>query len=345
MNDVKPPARKAEKTLPGNDMPANLTPDYLAADRAFKEAKTDEERIAALEEMLRTIPKHKGTDKMQADIKRRISKVRQAAEKQSAKKGGFSHRVLPEGAGQIALAGGPNTGKSRLLKALTNAEPQVAPYPFTTVLPMPGMMDFEDIQIQLVDLPPFSPDHTESWLPEMFRAANAVMMVLDLSGDPLQDYDFIIERLDKVKICLVRDPDPEAPFNISQKRTMIVCNKLDADGAAENFEALRELIGERFPMIAVSVEQGTHLDLLRRAAFDLLQIIRIRPKEPGKPASKDQPFTVPRGSNLMDFAKVVHKDFENLKYARVWGLSSRFDGQTVTRDHILADGDIVELHL
>ncbi|HOE62790.1 MAG TPA: 50S ribosome-binding GTPase [Candidatus Sumerlaeota bacterium] len=326
-------------------MPANLTPDFHNADKAFKEAKTDEERLAALEEMLRTIPKHKGTEKMQADIKRRISKIKLIQESKSGKKG-FSYHVDKEGAGQVALVGGPNTGKSQLLKSLTKAEPMIAPYPFTTSIPMPGMMAFEDVKIQLIDLPPFSPEHTETWLPEVVRAANAILFVVSLTGMPEQDIEFVTEKLEQYKIRMVKEVDPSVPFNISQKRTILLCNMLDGPSAMDNFEVLEELYGSQFDMLAVSALDGTNLDVLRRAVFDLLRIIRIYPKEPGKQVDRSTPpYTIPRDSTLIDFAGAVHKDFLNLKYARLWGEGAKFDGQTINRDQILYDGNVVELHL
>lgn len=325
-------------------MPANLTPEYMNAEHEFRTAKTDDERLRALEEMLRAIPKHKGTEKMQADIKRRIAKFKLAKEKKAGKKG-FTHHVDKEGSGQIVLLGGPNTGKSQLLKALSNTEPEIAPYPFTTASPMPGMMKFEDIQIQLIDLPPFSPEHTESWLPEIARGADGALLMVDLAGFPLQDIDFLLKRLDQVKLRLVREPDPSQPFNISQKRTILVGNKADLPKTGETFDILRELYGDRFDMIKISSKEGAGLDDLRGMIFRMLHIIRIYPKEPGKPVDRSTPFTIPENNTLLDFARAVHKDFLNLKFARIWGSSAKFDGQTITRERVLHDGDIVELHL
>ena len=325
-------------------MPANLTPEYMQAEHAFRSATSDDEKLMALEEMLRTIPKHKGTDKMQADIKRRISKIRESKEKKAGKKG-FSYKVPSEGSGQVALVGGPNVGKSHLLDSLTNAEPEVAPYPFTTPMPLPGMMVFEDIQIQLVDLPPFSPDHTEPWLQEMVRSADAALFVVDPMGSPLQDLEFILNHLNKVKLKLVKEPDPSLPFNYVQRRTLVVCNKMDMEEAPDDFEVLKEFYGDMFDMFGVSAKDGTGLDELRRKVFELLRIIRIYPKEPGKSPDMSRPFTIPKGSTLLEFAKAVHKDFVDMRYARMWGPGAKFDGQTINKDQPLFDGDIVELHL
>jgi ribosome-interacting GTPase 1 len=317
----------------------------MAAEKEFRAAKSDPERLQALQEMLRAIPKHKGTDKMCADIKRRISQLKKSMAQTAAGKKGFSHHVPREGAGQIALVGGPNVGKSQLLRSLTNAEPDVADYPYTTTHPMPGMMEFRDIKIQLVDLPPFSPEHTEPWLPELVRAADAALLVVDLAGFPLKDIDVIDQRLERVKVRLVREPDPAVPENIAQIRTLLVCNKIDRPGARESFAILREFFAGRFPLLALSAIDHTNLDALRQAAFGLVHRIRIYAKEPGHEPDLTQPFTVSEGSTLLEFAQHVHKDFVHLKFARLWGPSAKFDGQAIQKDHVLQDGDIVELHL
>src|SRR5512135_280512 len=124
-------------------MPANLTPDYLAAEREYKAAQSQAEKVAALERMLATLPKHKGTEKLYADLKRRLSQARKDSQKKGAAHSAPFYAVEREGAGQVALVGPPNSGKSSLVAALTHAEPEIAEYPFTTRLPTPGMMPFE----------------------------------------------------------------------------------------------------------------------------------------------------------------------------------------------------------
>ncbi len=328
-------------------MPANLTPDYLAAEKRYRQAKTDDEKLACLEEMLSAIPKHKGTDKMQADLRRRISQMKKrASESQTRRRKGFSHKIPKEGAGQVVLLGAPNVGKSQLLAAMTNARPDVAPYPFTTRAPIPGMMSFENCQIQLVDIPPVSDEHTEHWIPEIVRAADGVLLVIDLgSPDVLQQVEYPIARLERTKIKLVAAPEESCPPNVTQKKTLLIANKADMEKAQEIFSTLKDLYGEQLPLLAVSAKSGAGLDELRHAVFDLLEIVRIYSKSPGKQADMNTPFTVPRGSTVLNFAEAVHKDFAaELRFARIWG-SAKFDGQQVTKDYVLADGDIVELHV
>ena len=325
-------------------MPANLSPEYLEADRRFKSAKNTEEKIGALEEMFATIPKHKGTEKMQADIKRRLSKLRSEQAKRPVSRAGLMHRVEKEGAGQVALVGPPNSGKSSLVRHLTHATPEVADYPFTTRAPLPGMMPFEDIQIQLVDLPPVHPDFPESWLYQIIRNADACLLVVDLSDpDLLEDLETTLGQLGNAKVQLGQGPMPQVTGWMA-KKTLLVANKLDAAGAADDLEILKELYGGRFPILALSAETGEGLDGLRRAAFDMLELVRVYTKAPGKKMELTAPYVLKRGSRLVDLAAHVHHDFlAQLKYARVWG-HGRFEGQMVNRDYLLADKDVVELH-
>jgi len=325
-------------------MPANLTPIYLEAERRFKSAKTTEEKIAAIEEMMATIPRHKGTEKMQADLKRRLSKLRAEQARRPASRTGIIHRVEKEGAGQVVMAGPPNSGKSLLVRMLTHAQPEVADYPFTTRVPLPGMMPYEDVQVQLVDLPPVHPDFPESWLYQIIRNADAALLVVDLSdADLLEDLETTLGQLTRAKVQLVEGELPVVPGWI-RKRTLLVANKIDASGAQEGLEILRDLYGERFTLIKVSAETGEGLEPFRRLVFELLDVIRIYTKAPGKKLERTAPYILKRGSRLIDLAAHVHHDFlAQLKYARLWR-QGRFEGQMVNRDYELEDKDVVELH-
>jgi ribosome-interacting GTPase 1 len=313
-------------------MPANLTPDYLAAERDFKSAQTHAEKIAALERMLATIPKHKGTEKLQADLKRRLSQAR----KESAKKGAAHstpfYLVDKEGAGQVVLLGPPNSGKSQLVCALTHAAPEVADYPFTTRFPTPGMMHYENVQIQLVDLPPLSAEFMEPWLPQAVRRADAAVLLVSLE-DPavLDEIDFILQTLDRNRL---------APPGL------LVANKLDLPGAPDTFEALADLYRDRFSCLAISAFTGLHLDRFARALFDLLGLVRVYTKAPGKKADLTSPFILRRGQTVLDSARLVHKDFsEHLKFARLFHPQGGHDGLAVERTHLVQDEDILEFHI
>jgi ribosome-interacting GTPase 1 len=330
-------------------MPANLPPQYLKVELEYRALARPADRLEKLRELYRLLPKHKGTEKLQSDLKQKMSRLRdeiEAAAPGGAKKQGVSHRIPHEGAGRIVLVGPPNSGKSALLAALTNARPEVAAYPFTTRAPQPGMLDHQGVSVQLVDLPAISPDFLEPWVPGMVRSADAAILAADLASDDVAEgLDAALGRLAEGRVELVGelpfDDDDEATRHV---KTVMAATKLDAPGAGDRLEIVREWFGARFPVIPVSVGSGEGLESLREAAYHSLGLLRIYTKVPGKSADRTRPFTVPIGSTVIDLAREIHRDFESsLKFARVWG-SGVFDGQSVKRDHELHDGDIVELH-
>ncbi|HUU89802.1 MAG TPA: GTPase [Phycisphaerae bacterium] len=325
-------------------MPANLTPDYLKAERAFRQAKTAPEKIAALEEMLATIPKHKGTEKMQADIKHRIAKTRAAATQARGKGGGVDiFFVEKQGAGQVALVGTPNAGKSSLVAAVSHAKVKVAPYPYATHAPVPGMMPFEDIQIQLVDLPPVSAEGLVPGMTGTLRNADILMICLDLSADDVLEQAEVCLRTLEAK-GLVREGQ-KVPEGAIAKRAIFVGTKADAPKAKDNLEALRGLRTDLEPFVVTSAETREGLEDLGKRLFAMLDVVRVYSKEPGKPADLRQPFIVPRGSTVMNLAETIHRELaQHLKRARIWG-GGKYDGQAVQRDHVLADKDVIELHV
>jgi ribosome-interacting GTPase 1 len=330
-------------------MAVNLTPQYLEAEAEYKRAQTAEERLECLKKMWALVPKHKASEKLQAEIKTKLSAAREEVERErkSPKKGGVSYKIPRQGAGQILLVGAPNAGKSRLLTRLTRATPEVAPYPFTTREPHAGMMEWEDVRVQLIDTPPITADYLEGYLSSMVRAADGCLLVVDLGDDdgPLAA-EAVVERLAQVKTVLDgRPPAQQDDPSIHHTKTMLVANKLDLPGAADRLELVRELFGARFPVQAVDAETGHGLEDLRTAVYRMLDVIRVYSKRPGKPPDMQSPFTCPAGSTVMQMAELVHRDFaDKLKSARIWG-TGVYDGQTVTRDHVLCDKDVVELHV
>jgi ribosome-interacting GTPase 1 len=331
-------------------MPANLPPQYIKAEDDFRRAASPADRLEALRELFRLLPKHKGTEKLQCDLKTKISRAREeldGAKAGPSKKAGVSYKIPREGAGQVALVGPANSGKSALLAALTNARPEVAPYPFTTRSPQPGMATWGDVRFQLVDLPPVTADFLEPWMPGMVASSDAALFVVDLGDDDLIDAaEVVLARLVDSHVELVGElPFDSEDESLRHVKTAVVANKVDADGAVDRLEILREWSGGRFPIVEGSATARLELDTWSRVAYDALGVVRIYTKVPGKPADRSQPFTVPIGSTVLDLAREVHRDFEqSLKFAKVWG-SGEFDGQTVRRDHELRDLDVVELHV
>ena len=311
-------------------MPANLTADYLAAERAFKEAQSFEEKIAALELMLATLPKHKGTEKLQADLRHRLSEARKDSQKKGSAHGTPPWLVRREGAGQVVLLGGPNSGKSALVAALTHAHPVIAEYPFTTHLPTAGMMPYEDIKIQLVDLPAMAPEFTEPWLPQVVRTANAGVLVVDPNdADVLGRADYALRTLDEW-----RCPRPH----------IVVGNKMDLSGASDNFDAVKEILGPDFVYVAVSSLTGDGFTEFAKAVFRELDIVRFYSKRPGHKPDLDVPYVLRRGETVQDAAARVHRDIAaHLKVAKLYR-SGDLHGLPVERAHAVDDGDILEFH-
>ncbi len=319
-------------------MPANLTPQYHDAEERFKKASTSEEKVAALEEMLRVIPKHKGTEKMQAELKRRLSKAR----KESAKKGPASsqrpvYQIPREGAGQVVLSGPPNSGKSQLLELMTSAHPEVADYPFTTRIPLAGMMPFEDIQIQLVDTPPLAPETFENWQLAMIEHSDITLLLFDVNDPLLLDQtEFVLKKLAGRPIELSETAQP---------KVFVLGNKVDQPGGRDNFAAWVDLYRGQFQAHPVSVLREDDRNTWRRRLFDELEVVRVYTKRPGHAVEKDAtPYVLDRGATILDAAAAVHKELaDSFKFARVWG-KTLFDGQMVERTHVMEDGDVVEIH-
>ncbi len=384
-------------------MPTNVTPEYMAAEEEYRQAETPKEKLRALENMLSLIPKHKGTEKMQMQIKRKISKLKKEMETKPRKMGhGPTFNVKKEGAAQIALVGLPNSGKSLILKRLTNADVQVGDYPFTTKVPTPGMVEYRDIQIQLVEIPALIKDVSSGkgfglQILSAIRAADAVALIIDLSYDPVEQMKTILDELERggiklneksfdieivkkaeggidirgrqffhgdehiLKELLVREKVHNAIINfrgdvtleqveraldgsVSFKPAIILANKGDSVNTRENFALLAQYYGE-FDIVPVSAEKGINLEKVKESLYESLNIIRVYTKTPGEEVAYP-PITMKPHSTVYEAAGRVHKQFQKeFKYARIWGPSARYDGQRVGSDHILEDGDIVEVHI
>jgi hypothetical protein len=338
-------------------MPANLSPDYKKAEQAFRAASDEHERLDCLKEMLRTIPKHKGTEHLQADIKSRIKSLSDelSGPKKGGKRTGPVHSIRPEGAAQIALLGPPNAGKSALHGKLTGSRAVIGPYPHTTHEPMAGMIPYADIHFQLIDLPAISTDFVPPWIQTALHPADAALLVVD-PADPAspEAVGFVRDRLREKKISLSAVwPADAAPIDVDEEEdpfqirlpTLLVANKADLSAGPADLDALIELADIDFPTVSVSVETNSGLDRIAAFLFERLGIVRVYTKLPGKPPEKDKPFTVRHGATVLDVATLVHRDLAGaLRYARSWG-KQVYDGQQVGPEHEVADGDIIELHM
>jgi hypothetical protein len=328
-------------------MPANLPPQFKEAEERYRQAKTTAEKILALEEMLAIIPHHKGTDKMIAQLRKRLSQHKEENQRRpSAARQHDPFSVRKEGCSQVVLVGLPNSGKSQILASLTNALPEIADYPFTTRTPLPGMMRFENVQIQLVDAPPLMDEFAETGLFSLIRNADALAFILDLAEDCRTQVDLILEELDRRRIrILMKNEEKKSALGLFYKRAILIGNKADLGEARENGRVLLEAYSAKFAAICVSAKENLNLPEARGEIFSILDIVRAYTKTPGKPADLSDPVILPRGKTVLDFAAQIHKDFaQKLKYARIWG-KGKYDGQMVQRDCVLRDGDIIEMHM
>ena len=338
-------------------MPANLSPEYKSAEAAFRAAREPKERLECLREMLRTIPKHKGTEHLQGDIKARIKQLTEelAGPKKGGARSGPALVIRPEGAAQVAVLGPPNAGKSALVSRLTGAHAEAGPYPFTTRFPQPAMLPYEDIHFQLVDLPPIARDHPVPWIVNALQPASVALLVADLS-DPacLERTADVLEILGEKRVTLLADWDavlapPEAedydPFAIRLPTLMIAAKSDLLDDPEGEAAVFGELGGFAFPGIAASAETGAGLGAIGSFLFERLAIARVYTKAPGRPPDMGTPFTVRAGGTVHDVACLIHKDIgRSFKYAKLWGRNGRFSGRQVGRDHPVSDGDVIEIH-
>ncbi len=329
-------------------MPTNLPADYFNAEERFRSATTPEDKIKFLEEMMGTIPKHKGTDHLRADLRKKLSKLKTASTSKKTSKKQFSpYHINREGAGQLIIIGCTNAGKSSLVANQTNASPEVSEIPFTTWTPSPGMMSIDNIQVQLIDTPPFSEDYIDPEFLNLIRRVDLVLIMIDLHADPVQQLHFIYQKLQENRIA----PDYlagqiESDGFLLHVPSLVVVNKYDSEDFEEHYHIFKELLEVDYPMVPISAETGHNLEQLKAKIFDMLGVIRVYSKAPGKSVDKTSPFVVDKGIKLAEFAGKVHNDFkDNLKSAKIWGTSADFPGQMVSRDHILEDEDVVELQI
>jgi ribosome-interacting GTPase 1 len=329
-------------------MPTNLPPEYYKVEEQYRAATSPSARIKLLEELISTVPKHKGTDKLRADLRRKLSKLKSDSR---SKKGVGRHEsaysIEREGAGQAVVIGPANTGKSSLVAALTNADPEVAPFPFTTWSPTPGMMQVENVQVQLIDTPPLNRDYLEPELLDLIRRADLVLLVVDLMADPIGQMEASVAALEAQRIGPAhREERYRGQSRWSTVPFLVLVNKADDEDAVEDYEIFCDLLEEKWPCMPISVSSGHNLDRFQREVFERLDLMRVYSQAPGREADRSAPFVMKRGGTVADFAAAVHQDFyEGLKAARVWGSSVTFEGQMVSRDHVLHDGDVVELRI
>ncbi len=327
-------------------MPANLTQQYLKAEQAYRRAATPDEELDCLQLMLKELPKHKGTDKMQAELKQKIKRVKEELAQPKKGTGGRSFRIPRQGAGRAVIVGGPNAGKSQLLAALTSAKPEIAEYPFSTREPQPGMMPWHDVMVQLVDTPPITADVYDPSVQSLIRGADLVLLLLNLGDDDGgQQLREVWQQINATKTRLARENGiDENDLGVTFTKTFFVINKHDLPDASDRLEFFSEYVDFDFEQFSISAAEGTGLETLREAIYQAMDVVRVYTKMPNKKEPDlESPFTLPRGGTVLDLAELIHKDVaRNFKSARVWG-EAVHDATTVKGDYVLHDRDVVEL--
>jgi ribosome-interacting GTPase 1 len=334
-------------------MPTNVPPQYRDAEQRFREAVSVQGKIAALQEMLQIMPKHKGTDHLKAQLRARLSKLMADLETASGGKGGRTEPFsLPkEGAGRATLIGPSNVGKSLMLSKSTGAKTKVGSYELSTQEPVPGMYPYEDIYIQMVDTPPITNRATQSRLYGLLRTSDVFVFATDLTNDPASQTEEAFSELSEWGFQLMEkgSMDESHIDSLTTKPTIIACNKADIPGALDQYEVMVQTYGDRYPVVMTSAEEEVGLDDLGQEIFDSLKVMRVYTKSPRqrmKDFTKRDPIVLPIGSTVAEAATQVHKDLSRgLKYAVLWGNSSKFDGQRVGKDHQLDDEDVIEIHI
>jgi ribosome-interacting GTPase 1 len=318
-------------------MPANLTPDYFKAEKWYRQAATDEEKIPALEEMLRVIPKHKGTEHMRADLRKKLSELKMAAETKKHGPHGFDIFHIPKtGAGQVVLLGLPNSGKSSIVAGITHAKAHVAEFPFTTNAPLPGVAMFEDVKIEIVDMPPITADYAPTGIVNAYRNCDLIGVCIDLSADITEQIKVCFNFLEEKRLLLT----PENPIG---KKCLVIATKPDLV-SQDKIAELEKLLTKPFEIATVSDNNLPSLEKMLEMIFNILEMVRVYAKKPSQPADMKEPFVLHKGATVADLVEMIHRDLaEKIKAARCWGHGVH-DGQNVHKTHILCDKDIIELH-
>jgi uncharacterized protein len=303
-------------------MPVNANYEYVNAEAKFLSAKTDEEKLVCLEEMMKTMPKHKGSETLSKNLKTRYKKIKAKLAIEQKKKKSASKRLgIKKSEMQAALVGLTNSGKSSLLACLTNATPEVNDYQYTTKVPVLGVLHHEGAKIQIVDLPAVENELCDLGI---VNTADTLIIILDN-----------IEQLKTIEPFLSR----------ASKSKIIVFNKIDLLSENEKRRVFANLSSKKYNFVMISCKTQENLEVLKNKIFASFGKIRVYTKEPGKPVDKEDPIMLPIGSTVKEAAeKILHGFSFKIKQAKVTGPSSKFPNQKVGLEHVLKDKDIVELY-
>lgn len=293
-------------------MTTNQGPEYLAAEARYSKVRTREEKIICLQEMIRTSVKHKGTENLLADLRKRLSKFKKELVIERKKSHKPKNVIRKDGAGQVCIIGLTNSGKSTLLNSLTNAGATVADYPYTTKEPKVGMMLYDDLQFQMIEIPAsFGPDSIG-----LLHSCDAIVIVLDANKD-------IVKQKNELMDILKRN-------RLDKKKMIFAKNK-------------NNVCGLNYETICIDAKSKVGLDVLKEKIWKILGKIKVYTKSPDKPKAVPA-LALEKNATVEDLAKEIHKEFTNtFKFARIFN-STKFSGKRVGLDYKLQNNDVVEIH-
>ncbi|MCP4583062.1 MAG: TGS domain-containing protein [candidate division Zixibacteria bacterium] len=331
-------------------MPANLTPQYYALEKEFKKENDPYEKLRLAKELMAIIPKHKGTEKLQAELKAKISQLKKQIEGGGKKHGvrqadTLSH-IDREGAAQVILIGPPNSGKSSLVDSLTHAKPLIGDYPYTTIKPLAGMMVYDTVPFQVIDTPPISEELLETFLLSLIRQADLVAVVVDVSTPGFDKrLKVLFDRLEEKRVILTPEiPEEVEDARFAYKKSFFAAHKFLDENGDIGLEKIKTLYPD-FNIVPTSILEDETLENFKAMIFNSLNIIRIYTKRVGHEPDFNDPIILPNGGTVEDAAYALHKDFAyKLQFAKIWG-DGKHEGQRVKNSFVLTDKDIIEFHI
>jgi len=317
-------------------MPANLPRIYHKKEEKLRFAESPEEKISILKEMLAVMPKHKGTDNLRAELNSKIAKLKKEVRKKPKVHRHDVYTVAKDGIGQVIMMGPPNSGKSTILSKLTNAKPHIAPYPYTTKRPDVGMIEYENVKIQLVDTPPLCENFHPPWLLALGRSSDLLIGLIDGSKNGKEKIEQLLKLLEEGNM-FIQSRDFYKGEELMQKPSFIMVTRSEKN----SLSVLKREYEDRLDFIGFPLDMN--IDSLKKRIYEALGVIRIYTKPPGKKADFSEPIVLEKSATVLDAAYEIHKDFaERMRYTRLW--RSDEPPRQIGADQNLREGDIVEFH-
>ncbi|MBM3246964.1 TGS domain-containing protein [Candidatus Pacearchaeota archaeon] len=299
-------------------MATNPGYEFTQAEKHYDEAQTDEEKLKALEEMIRTMPGHKSAEALRANLRSRYKRIKLEMVEKKKRGKQTNRQTIKKGDMQAVLVGLTNAGKSSILKILTNANPKIASYGFTTQEPEIGILYYQTCPIQIIDLPAIGAETFETGI---INTADTILVVIE----KIHEISEIEKVLEKAK-----------------GKRIIIFNKIDLYDEQTKRKIQETLRTKRYNFALISCKTREGIEELKEKIFKSFSKIRVYTKQPGKQADPD-PIIMNPGAIVEDAAKIIFKGrLDVIKRIRIWGPSSKFGGQEVGIKHELKDKDTLE---